>query len=67
LPISPSRFTIYPDLRDIYRGSLRLLRGHINAISIVGEGLEESLVTVLQEIDPVPNSARIEGRKARRV
>jgi len=31
-------------------------KGHINAISVMGEGFEESLVMVLQEIVAVPDS-----------
>lgn len=38
-------------------------RGHINAISTMGEGLQKSLGMVLQEVVPVPDSVGIEEKK----
>jgi len=38
-------------------------RGHINAISSIGEGLEESPVMVLQEVVTVPHSGGKERAK----
>ena len=38
-------------------------RGHVNAISAMGEGLEESPVMVLQEVAPIPDSAETQGKK----
>ena len=36
-------------------------RGHVNAILMMGEGLEESLVMVFQETISVPNSGGAKG------
>ena len=38
-------------------------RGHTNAISTIGKGLEETPMRVLQEVTPVPDSAGTEGKK----
>ena len=38
-------------------------RGHVNAISAIGEGLEESPVMVLQEVVPAPDFVGIERKK----
>ena len=39
------------------------LRGHVNVISAMGEGLEESPLMVLQEVVPIPHSGGTGGKK----
>ena len=60
--LSSFRLAIYPALRSQPEFNIW---GHINVIFVRGDGLEESLMMVIQETASVAISARIKGRKKR--